>query len=366
MFKKYTKNINLLILVLVFSSCANDDGYEPVITDPVEVSPVVFDIEAVPYQTLSEYNFFNENMSDLDPVYGVLPYDLLSPLFSDYAHKKRFIWMPDGASATYTNDHSVIDFPVGTVLIKNFYYDDVLPDLATVIIETRIMIMKEEGWIFANYIWNEDQTEAYFDLSGGFSAFDFIVNNETKSVNYRIPSESKCFTCHKSIDAEVALPIGPKPQNLNKRIHYNDGYINQLQKWMEMGYLDSYPTDIVSMVGWDDESQSLDLRVRSYLDINCAHCHNDSGHCDYRPVRFSFHESSDPINLGVCVDAHTVFDPLITYIVNPGDSDTSVLAARLTTTEQSLRMPLFGRTLKHDEGVELIEEWINSLNIICE
>ena len=29
------------------------------------------------------------------------------------------------------------------------------------LIETRLMIRKEEGWTFAEYFWNEEQTEAF-------------------------------------------------------------------------------------------------------------------------------------------------------------------------------------------------------------
>ena len=134
-----------------------------------------------------------------------------------------------------------------------------------------------------------------------------------------------------------------------------------------MGYLsNNIPSEIETVVEWDDPTQDLELRVRSYLDINCAHCHSDNRHCDYRPVRFAFNESEDITNLGVCVEPHTIIDPSLTFIVNPGNSDRSVIATRLNSTEESIRMPLLGRTLKHDKGVELIEEWINSLDIICE
>lgn len=352
------------MLALVLTSCANDDNYVAITQDPV--SPVVFDIESVPYQTLSEYNLFEGNMADLNPVYGVLPYDLLSPLFSDYAHKKRFVWMPNDVSATYENDYSVLNFPVGTLLIKNFYFDDILPNAETRILETRIMIMKEEGWVFANYKWDLAQTEATFDLNGSFEAFDFLLNNEPKSVNFHIPSGSECLTCHKS-ENDAPIPIGPKPQNLNKDFDYEDGNKNQIQKWVEMGYLsNNIPQSIISMVNWEDINQPLEIRVRSYLDINCAHCHSDNRHCDYRPVRFAFNESIDIVNLGVCVQPHTNIDPALTHIVSPGNSERSVIATRLNATEESIRMPLLGRTLRHDKGVELIEEWINSLTIICE
>jgi uncharacterized repeat protein (TIGR03806 family) len=364
MSKNYNNITFLLVLSLLFTSCAKDDAYVPI--EPESESPVVFDIAQVPYQTLSEYNFFDGEMKNLSPVYGVLPYDLITPLFSDYAHKKRFIWMPTGVSASYINDYSILDFPIGTVLIKNFYYENVLPSNEAKILETRLQIKKEEGWVFANYKWNDDQTQASFDLAGSYVPLDFIENNQQRSVNYYVPSGPQCLTCHKS-DNDIAQPIGVKPQNLNMAFSYTDGNFNQLQKWKEVGYLSgNIPTNIQTVVKWDDVSQPLDLRVRSYLDINCAHCHEDNRHCDYRPIRFAFNKTSNLTNLGVCVEAHEIFDPSLTYIVNPGNAERSILAVRINSVEESLRMPLLARTLKHDEGAQLIEQWINSLTTICQ
>jgi len=52
---------------------------------------------------------------------GVTPYDLATPLFTDYALKLRTVWMPDGGVAEYHLD-AAFDFPVGTVITKTFYY----------------------------------------------------------------------------------------------------------------------------------------------------------------------------------------------------------------------------------------------------
>ena len=292
---------------------------------------------------------------------------MLTPLFSDYASKKRFVWMPNGASATYINDYSILDFPIGTILIKTFLYENVLPAGGPRILETRLQIRKESGWVFANYKWNAAQTEAVFDLSGSFEDIEFEIDGVVRNVNYAVPAAPSCLTCHKSAD-DVPFPIGVKPQSLNRIYPYAEGNMNQLQKWEEFGYLEGgYPSDIVSHVDWQDETQPLELRARSYLDINCAHCHSESGHCNYRPVRFSFKKSGEDIsNLGVCVDAHEVFDASLTKIIEPGNIDRSILFYRINTVEESLRMPLQGRTLKHDEGVALIEEWINTLTIECE
>lgn len=366
MFKNYHWYACLIPIIALFNSCGKDEAYIPITEEPIEVSPVVFNIEQVPYQTLSEYNFFEGNIKDLIPVYGVLPYDLISPLFSDYAHKKRFIWMPKDVSAIYVNDYSVLDFPVGTILIKNFYYEYVLPEGNTKLIETRLMIKKEEGWVFANYKWNADQTQATFDLDGSSVSLNFMENEVQKSVNYFIPSGSQCYTCHKS-ENDVGIPIGPKPQNLNKTLAYANGTMNQLDKWVEMGYLSpNYPSNINSVVNWEDTSQPLELRARSYLDINCAHCHADNRHCDYRSMRFEFHLSSDIQNLGVCVEADDIFDNSLTYIVKPHSAERSILSVRLKSIAPEIRMPLLGRTTRHEEGIQLIDTWINSLTNVCE
>ena len=362
MLKKYTF-ILWIFSSLLWYSCSEDESYTPV--EEPEVSPVVFDIANVPYETLSEYNFFEGEMADISPVYGVLPYTLINTLFTDYAKKKRFVWMPSDVKATYESDEVPLNFPIGTVLIKNFYYENVLPSNSTKNLETRLMIRKEEGWVFANYVWNEDQTEAILDLEGSFIEFDWVEDGVTKTVDYRIPAGPECRTCHKK--SEIPFPVGPKPRNLNRTFNYDDGNLNQLSKMIEMNYLeDNLPANIGTMAYWKDTSESLTDRVRAYVEINCAHCHSDDSHCSYRPMRFAYEESSDPVNLGVCVEPDTDLGEGHSHIVVPNNIQRSIISYRLESTDESVRMPLLGRTIVHDEGLALINEWINSLTEECE
>ena len=106
--------------------------------------------------------------------------------------------MPAGLKGTYVADNNIIEFPVGTALIKTFYYDHVQPDNVTKIIETRVMIRKSNEWIFAEYVWNEDQTEATLSMNGSFVSLDWDEEGTPKSTIYRIPSETECLICHKS------------------------------------------------------------------------------------------------------------------------------------------------------------------------
>lgn len=363
----------LSLLIVLLSSCNGEDNNE---FTPVPTSPVTVDLTQVPYSKLSEYHFFDGDMKNQVPSLNVIPFKPASSLFSDYAHKKRFIWMPIGLKATYNGDGNVLELPVGAALIKTFYYDNVQPNNTTRILETRIMIRKSTGWIFANYVWNAEQTEAFLDLNGSYTNISWKdENNVIKTANYRIPSEVQCITCHKkkeiinNVEQIVHIPIGIKPQNLNFNYTYGTTQQNQLAKLIEQGYLENnftFPTEANTTIDYNDTSKSLHVRVRSYVDINCAHCHTEGKHCDYRPMRYSFTETGNAnglANMGVCVSTQDMqnFPPALSKIVSPGNINRSMMYYRLNTDNENYRMPLHGRTIIHEEGISLIEQWINSL-----
>ena len=359
-----------LFLTILHTSCTNqDDDYTP-------ISPVVVDLTQVPYAKLSDYNFFEGDIKLQNPSLNVIPFAPASSLFTDYAHKKRFVWMPEGTSATYDGDNKVLNLPVGAALVKTFYYENVQPSNTTRIIETRVMIRKTTGWIFAEYVWNDDQTEAFLDLQGSYTDISWKDNNNViKGTNYRIPNEVQCMTCHKAkevingVDQTVFIPIGIKPQNLNYNYNYGMYTKNQLTKWIELGYLEnnfSLPTAENTVVDYNDTSKPISLRARSYVDSNCSHCHQTDRHCDYRPMRFAYSESGNAnglTNMGVCVATSDMqdFPQALSKVVAPGNINKSMMYYRLNTTNESYRMPLHGRTIIHEEGIALIQEWINSL-----
>ena len=368
------KNYYFLFLAfsIFFSSCSNNND-----EDYIPISPVTVDLTLVPYPKLSDYKFFEGDLKNLSPALNVLPYQPASALFSDYAHKKRFVWMPIGSKATFNGDENSLELPVGAVLIKSFYYDNVQPNNSTKLVETRLMIRKSTGWIFANYVWNDEQTEAFFDLNGSNTFIEWKdENNVIKSVNYRIPNQVQCITCHKTsatVSGEnitIFTPIGVKPQNLNFNYLYGSENKNQLSKWIEQGYLESdfnLPSQANTVINYEDTTKSLELRARSYVDINCAHCHQNERHCDYRPMRFAFYETGNSTtgltNIGVCVNTSDVqdFPNQLDKVVSPQNISQSMLFYRMNTTNESYRMPLHGRTLIHTEGVLLMKDWINSL-----
>ncbi len=354
-----------LAVILVLLSCRKDEDPDTVTGPPVETSPVSFDLSLVPYDSLSKYRFFEGALADFSPSVGVVPFAPINALFSDYAHKERFLWMPPGTGASYESDSSALIFPEGAVMIKTFSYEHTLPDDQRRILETRMIFKRNGVWEFANYVWNEDQTEAVYDMGGHYVPISFLDDAGTpRDVIYRIPTETECLTCHRK--GQQSTPIGVKPQGLNSTFDYAEGVMNQLDKWTAMGYLQGgLPTTINTVTDWKDVSQPLNERVRGYVDANCAHCHTDGRYCDYRPMRFSWPETADPAMLGVCVEPHDPLLPIHSHIVKPMNLEKSLLYYRVNSAQDGIRMPLLGRTLIHQEGQQLIADWINSLSQTC-
>lgn len=349
------RNILLIFSGVIFLlSCSKDEDYK-------EITPVVMDLSQVPYQKLSEYKFFKGDIKNLIPAYGVLPYQPISGLYTDYAEKLRLIWMPTGLKASYIADNQILNFPVGTALIKNFYYSDTAPSHQKKVIETRIMILKENGWIYADYVWNDDQTDAFLQTISSVKNFSFYKSNgELLTVDYKIPSNLECTYCHKI--SNINQPIGVKPQNINFNYNYSNGSKNQLDKLIAFGYLDNnLPTEINTLVDYEDTSKSLNLRVRSYFDANCAHCHIDGGYADDFDIRLSFTDTESMANLGVCKNAIHFVPGFSGEIVIPQNPLQSILYYKMSTTNPNFQMPFIGRSIPHQEGLSLVEEWINSL-----
>ncbi len=365
MLKSFLSVLTLLSVVLlcINSGCKKEEAITPIESTETDEG-VQVNLSQFPLEKLSSYQFFTGDMADQLPNERVYPYKPASQLFTDYAKKKRFIWLPQGEKATYTADKDLFSMPVGTVLIKTFYYNNVQPNNETRILETRVMLKKQSGWEFAEYVWNSAQDEATLKMDGDNINLSWDQDGTMKTANYRIPSETECMICHK-FESEP-IPIGVKPQNLNVDYDYGNGPENQLNYLVNEGVLtDNLPANIVTVVDYLDESEQLDKRVRSYLDINCAHCHQEGSHCSYRPLRLAFSETDLESNIGVCVEPDEFINTALTYIITPSNTERSVMHYRLKSTDQNEMMPLLGRSIVHDEGVQLIEDYINSLLDPC-
>jgi uncharacterized repeat protein (TIGR03806 family) len=318
-----------------------------------------------PFPKLSDYALFIGDPVHQQPADGVIPYDLNTPLFSDYAQKLRFVKLPKGTHADYRPD-TVLDFPVGTVIAKTFAYPNDARDPAKGrrLIETRILKRDADGWVGLPYIWNPSQTDAELDVAGDTRDITWThTDGQVRKINYMIPNANQCKGCHKS--NETITPIGPRARQLNGDFAYASGTENQLAYWSRNGLLANAPSpaEAPRLARWNDSaSGTLDSRARAWLEINCAHCHNPGGAArnsgldllstQQNPTAFGVHKTPVAAGLG---SGGLDFD------IVPGKPDKSILAYRIASTHPGIMMPELGKRLVHDEGVALIREWIAAM-----
>jgi uncharacterized repeat protein (TIGR03806 family) len=312
---------------------------------------------------LSDYGFFQGEVKNQAPNQGVTPYELISPLFSDYARKLRFIQLPAGKSVNYNPD-SVFQYPVGTRIIKTFYYpvDERKPSAGRRLMETRILSHESTGWVALPYIWNKEQTEAYLEVAGGTSLVDFKDQKGKKiAVNYVIPNVNQCKGCHERDG--IMTPIGPSARQMNAGMDYSHGKENQLDFWQRTNQMTNVPVNRPGFVHYLDEKAPLSDRVKAYLDINCAHCHNPKGpakssglfldHANYGTTAYGIGKAPVAAGRG---------SGQLSYDIVPGKPAESILLYRLNSHDPGIMMPELGRTMIHQEGVAFIRDWIKSIH----
>lgn len=303
-----------------------------------------------PAASLSEYGLF-EDRSARVPSAGVVKYDLINPLFSDHTDKHRYVFVPAGEQVAYT-EADVLDFPVGTVLVKSFAYD-------ARYLETRLLIHKNDGWEALPYVWNADQTEATYAPVGKRLEIEAgLATAEAPAFTYAVPNKNQCKTCHQNGDA--VSPIGPKVRNLN---HPGPQGVNQVLDWTERGWLTDVPEQPAMMAKAFDPAASVSDQARAYLDINCAHCHKATGSASNSGLWLDW-EIEDAVKWGVgkhpTAAGRGSGDALV--VIEPGAPEQSILAYRMASDEAGIAMPELGRALVHQEGVALIEAWIAEMD----
>ena len=375
---------------------------------------------------LEQYGLFTDPQDPRDkPVGTGMHYELTSALFTNYASKYRFIFIPPGKSAQYRDSTTgyktarpagtstgpwypasevtseslaPLAFPVGTVIAKTFTFrreDSAGRLLAEDLIETRLLV-KREGpngpfWIGLPYAWERDTATGRLvarltpqgkEVSGRYDYLDHDSDVRDASGQrlrytgevrqYAVPSAMACVVCHASDRAGEggALPIGPKAKLLN-RLNPRLGNQNQLQFMKQQGLLTGLPDAFSSVERaprWNvpgDGGQvagtpaDVQARARSYLEVNCASCHNPGGEAANSGL---FLQLSGPLNQqsGVCKKPVAAGRGAggIQYDLVPGQPDASILLFRMASSENGVRMPTLGRAIPHAEAVTFMRDWI--------
>jgi uncharacterized repeat protein (TIGR03806 family) len=281
------------------------------------------------------------------PAAGLIPYAPNAPFWSDGAGKERFLALPNGATIRAGADGD-LEFPVGTVLVKNFR-------LGTMPVETRLFMRHTDGeWAGYTYEWNAQGTDATRVIGGK------TANLAGQAWVY--PSEAQCLACHTEA---AGRSLGLELAQLNGAFTYaqTGRTANQVVSLNAIGLFSpavtSAPSALPSMPDPYGTAGSLGERARAYLHTNCAQCHRPNGGT---PTDLDLRYTTPIGSTNACDRAPQAGELGIAgaRIIAPGDAARSVLVARANRRDV-LGMPPLASTLVDTAGVALIASWVNSL-----
>jgi uncharacterized repeat protein (TIGR03806 family) len=328
---------------------------------------------------LSETGIFTST-KDHKVAPGIIPYDVNAQLWGDHAIKQRFIAIPGNGQIgfdeiTYPQPSPGSTpgwrFPDGTVLVKTFSMElERYNPKSRKRIETRLLHFQQfpgtqeygdQYWRGYTYRWNEEQTDAELVDEKGLD-IPLRIKDSDKLVeqNYRIPSRAECTLCHTNAH-KFALGVATMQMN---RDHAYDGVIaNQLATLEHIGIfskpLPKSPEELPTLANYDDKSLPIEVRARSYLHSNCAHCHIKwgGGNAEFKLLATLPLKEMGIVNVP---PAHGNFGIQDAKILVPGHPEKSILVHRMAMTGLG-RMPHIGSRVVHESAVEVVREWIKGM-----
>jgi len=309
----------------------------------------------------------------------VVPYSVNSPLWSDGADKARGFVLPAGgkihvkncADASEKCDGGATDpddgkwvFPVGTVMVKNFAFDNK-------VLETRLFVRHDaDTWVGYSYAWSEDQKDATIVPSSGA---EVTFNTGSRTVDWHYPSRENCMKCHKPTGGST---LGPETAQMNRMA--DGGSMNQIDLIKQMGlfentvptpYKAAMITPYPSQVGSPPSSATVEQKARAYLHANCAFCHRpDDPDFFYTDMRLGVPFA----DMGLCGQDPQKSDLGVigSKRLDPGKPMNSLLWLRMNAAldeaaREPDRMPPLASYVVDPDGTKVVGDWISSLSGPC-
>ncbi len=269
-------------------------------------------------------------------------------LWSDGADKSRWVYLPECAVIN-TSDMNDWEVPVGTRLFKEFVVEGTR-------IETRLITRSGAGpndFIFASYVWNEDESEA--------SLVDVNGLTNAKGTAHDIPSEDACRRCHGSHAAFGGRPSRALGLSAVQLSHDNGGL--SLDSLANEGRLSAPAATAIEVPGDANAQAAL-----GYLHANCGHCHNSTSdrvkQVDLDLWLGAAHDSveSTAAFLSAVGKPNQLFnDQHVTGRIVAGDPSESAVSYRMGQRGNNAQMPPIASEVVDTAGRNLVDTWIGEL-----
>ena len=302
---------------------------------------------------------------------GVIPYSVGAAPWADHAVSERFVALP-GTSQLGVHKSSNIQignvvgqwaFPVDGVLAKTISLDLIAGDpRSRRRIETQLLHFTGQSWQAYNYIWNDAGTDAVL-ADDQASDHQFTVTDSSAPGGKRVQtwhhaSRTECILCHTTRGGSI---YGFTPAQLNRDHNYGSVVDNQLRTMAHIGFLSDSPSKApAAMPDPADPDLPLETRARAYLHANCATCHRrGGGGTAAMDIRYEF--SLKQSNLLGARPTQGTFGMLAARVMAPAAPYRSVLLYRMAKLGRG-RMPHFGSQVVDRRGLQLVHDWIASLD----
>ena len=321
-----------------------------------------------PTNTLNPPPLFSQlgaftNLVALAPASYLVPYGMNSPLWSDAAHKDRWMVLPTNTFINFSPT-SNWTFPAGTVFFKNFELvtNENFPTRYRRL-ETRLLVCDTNGTVYGGtYKWRPDNSDA--DLLTLSSNENIVITTATgtRTQTWSYPGRQECLRCHTPASGGV---LGPSTHQMNGNLLYPSGVTdNQLRTLNHLGVFtaplnEAAITNYPKAYALNDTNASLELRARSYFSANCAHCHRPGGVNALFDMRFDTPLASQRLINGTALNTLGLANA---KIIKPGDLTNSVLFQR-DNSLGLIQMPPLAKNLVDTNAMAVIAAWINSLPI---
>jgi uncharacterized repeat protein (TIGR03806 family) len=366
-----------LAVLLLFGSCSPDASSSADVARK-DWPEIAFDPDSKAPSKLSLTGLAKLVNGELVYNPNLIGYQLNIPLFSDYAVKRRALWLPEGEVITWRPD-GPLGFARGSIIVKSFLFpkDMRTPDVNVRAIETRVLVRGDTSWSAWPYIWDAEGGDATLKVAGGVKQITFIdEKGEPRTSSYLVPQRNQCLDCHEQLDGDQSRTdiIGPQARLLNRDNIYNGEVVNQLKHLELLGLLPQLPplNSISRATSWAKlraqgvgnlQGEPLDVAARDYLDINCAHCHSPNAVEGQTSQLYLNWDNGNDFSMGVCKAPSSAGHGGLgrKWDIVPGEPDESILVYRLETTKLGAMMPDLGRSLPHDRGIELVRAWIQQM-----
>jgi putative heme-binding domain-containing protein len=302
---------------------------------------------------------------------GVIPYSVGAAPWADHAVAHRFLALP-GTSKLGIHKTSNIQignvaggfaFPVDGVLAKTISLDLIAGDpRSRRPIETQLLHFNGQSWQAYNYIWNDTGSDAVLAEDTGSDSL-LTVTDPSAPGGKRVQawhhaSRTECILCHTTRGGSL---YGFTPAQLNRDHRYGTVTDNQFRTLSHIGLLTGLPEKLpAAMPDPADSKLPLAQRARAYLHANCATCHRrGGGGTAAMDIRYEF--SLKQSNLLGARPTQGTFGMLAARVMAPAGPYRSVLLYRMAKLGRG-RMPHFGSQVVDRQGLQLLHDWIDSLD----